>query len=285
MTVGGTKSPDAAWLRPAAEAVGALADAHCAPGCHAYHAAWPLLRLYGVLPAVARDHAALLAALREQAEAGAARLLVTGAADFGILAYVIAAYAEVGRRAEVTVVDRCETPLVLNRRYGAEHGWEVTTATDDVRTFAGRDFDLVVAHNFLNFFAAAERVDVVDGWRRALRPGGAALVFANLKPAAPAHAPRFGVDGRERLVARMLTARRTSPHRDLIGEAELAACVRAYAEARRSHHLRDRDELCAPFHRAGLAIERIVAGERVAAGVVSDWEGMRVRLLARRIAT
>lgn len=275
-------SPDAAWLRPAAAAVDALAAAHCEAGCRAYHAAWPLLRLYGVLPAVARDHAALLAELRERAAAGAARVLVAGAADFGILAYLVAAFEEVGRRADVTVVDRCETPLELNRRYGVGHGWAVTTVRDDVRAVGGGDFDLVVAHNFLNFFTAAERVEVVASWRRALRPGGVALVFANLKPAAPAEAPRFGQDGRERLVERMLAAHQTSPHADLIDAAELAARVRAYAEARRSRNLRDRDELAAPFRLAGLRIERIVEGERLAAGVTSDWAGVRVRLLARR---
>ena len=53
---------------------------------------------------------------------GPRRVLISGAADYSILAYVLWACRENGLDAEVTVLDRCDTPLLLNTWYAEQGG-------------------------------------------------------------------------------------------------------------------------------------------------------------------
>ena len=275
-------TPDKADLPRTARMLLELSRTHCDDQCRAYHGIWGFQRLYGTLPSVARDHSVLLGRLRKTAENGTLRVLISGSADQGILAYVIKAFGDAGAPVDVCVADACRTPLIVNEWYGARRGVPVTTFRGDIRSFVGRGFDLVIAHNFLNFLVLEERVAVARIWMEALRPGGHALLFSRIKPGAPLQSRRFDEDGEERLVADLLADRFASPFSGMISARDLEDLARAYARGRISRNVRSSAELAEPIEAAGfevISLESHVSECRSAGATVrSD----RRCLLARR---
>ena len=84
---------------------------HCSDECRSYHAIWGFLRLFGDLPAVTHDHDFLISSLGEAITNGKLRVLVSGTADHGLLAYVISAFEKARRKPDITVVDMCRTSV------------------------------------------------------------------------------------------------------------------------------------------------------------------------------
>ena len=72
---------------------------------------------------------------------GGKRVLIAAAADTGLLATV--ARAGSGLDPDITVVDRCETPLELCRRYASERSLPVQTQIADLTALDLADFDVV----------------------------------------------------------------------------------------------------------------------------------------------
>lgn len=275
-----SRAPDANSLPRTAPLALGLAQEHCMPSCRAYHGVWQFVRLYGVLPGVEKSHDDLMGLLSQAARRGVRRLLVSGAADCGLLAYVIEAYRSEGRVAEVTVADLCPTPLELSRLYAAECGWNIRTIAGDIRHLDSGSFDLIIAHNFLNFFDAAGRQALAKAWCRALAPGGEIHVFASIRPGAAERSRRFA--DQDTIVRPALEARDASPHRDLIAENEYRELLAEFAATRVRHNLPDEATLRAPFAQARLEASVLRASVRQSAGIESDQPGSRFVLTARR---
>jgi SAM-dependent methyltransferase len=143
--------------------------------CQNFHLLWPFLRLAGATGR-AGDAAPFSNAALERAFSGARKILIAGAADTGLLAFVARA---VGSHTGIVVLDRCRTPLETCRRFAARWSLPVETMHVDLMEYSPEmDFDIVLAHSLLQFIPADRRVDVLARLRRALRPGGRlALTF------------------------------------------------------------------------------------------------------------
>ena len=152
-------------------------------GCAWYHGVWQYFRLLGVVSApdrhagFFRDTLGALFAARADA-----RLLISGTADYGLLALVLAIPG--ADTASITVADRCETPLFLCRWYAERAGHTIaTTATDITALEAIEPFDALCCHSFLSQFRPSERPALMASWRRVLRPGGQVITNTRLDPA------------------------------------------------------------------------------------------------------
>src|SRR5262249_23235340 len=88
----------------------------------------------------------------------------------GLLATV--ARAGAGLRPDITVIDRCQTPLELCRRFAAQWSLPVHAKRMDLTELDLEDFDVIYANSVLQFIPAERRVDVLARMKRALRPGG-----------------------------------------------------------------------------------------------------------------
>ena len=85
----------------------------------------------------------------------------------------------------MTILDRCATPLRLNRWRAEGLGESITTVHSDVLDFdADEAFDLIVTHSFLGYFDAAERTTLVKRWFRMLSSGGRVLTVHRIRPGA-----------------------------------------------------------------------------------------------------
>jgi SAM-dependent methyltransferase len=137
--------------------------------CQNFHLLWPYLRLAG---ASGGDVPAPLvhSVLNRLLSRSGRRVLIAGAADTGLLA-VVARAASPGTN--ITVLDRCETPLELCRRSARRWSLPIETMHLDLMDLSAQStFDVVLAHSILQFIPADRRVDVLSRMRRALVPGG-----------------------------------------------------------------------------------------------------------------
>ena len=91
--------------------------------------------------------------VREHCPSGG-NALIAGAADsrlFGLVAQTVA-----GLPSAITVVDRCQTPLLVCRRYAERHGLAVATIEADIaQALPGGSYDMALAHLTLMFVPVA----------------------------------------------------------------------------------------------------------------------------------
>lgn len=144
--------------------------------CNEYHALWGYGRLAGINTGVATD-ADFLKPILTRLAPPAARILIAGAADAGLLALTASATRHAG--ANITVADGCATPLAVCRRYGDSKGLALTT----LKAWLSEDplagpYDLIFAHNLLLFIPEERRIGLLRNFGRALAAGGR-LVLVN----------------------------------------------------------------------------------------------------------
>jgi 2-polyprenyl-3-methyl-5-hydroxy-6-metoxy-1,4-benzoquinol methylase len=153
--------------------------------CGWNHGLWQYLRLFGLITTPehhARFYAEVFAAAAA-ADDGPVRVLISGAADYGMLAQVLAAFSAAGRMPAVTVLDACETPLELCRWYAARHGCTIQTSRSNILDYVTTDrFDIVCTHSFLGQFDDQDRKRLVAKWFELLKPGGRAATVNRVRP-------------------------------------------------------------------------------------------------------
>ena len=86
--------------------------------CAWYHGMWQVLRLMELASSAAQRVEFYRDAIQGScAGTQTPRILISGAADYAMLAVVIAAFDDRGATPAITVIDHCETPLHLSRWY------------------------------------------------------------------------------------------------------------------------------------------------------------------------
>jgi hypothetical protein len=215
------------------------------------HAIWPDLRLLK-LAAEPERHAAFYRETLQGGAASAPRVLVSGCADWGMLATVVSAYR--GVLLDVTAIDRCPTPLLLCAWYGGAVGMPVRTAVADAILFDEYDaFDVVCSHSLLTYYAREGRERLVANWQRLLRRGGAVVTVTRLaqqsgaNESIEARAKRFG-----ELVVQRVAA--LGVDRD---PAMLRARAERFAAAQISHPVGDERDVRALFETRGFDVVRL----------------------------
>jgi SAM-dependent methyltransferase len=242
--------------------------------CAWNHGPWQFLRLAGLAMTPAYQADFYRDAIARAASRGSvARVLVSAAADYSMLAHALAFIRELGVEPEVTVVDLCETPLALNRWYAERAGATVRTFRSDILEYRDeRPFDLVCTHSFLGRFTRGERPRLLARWRELLRPGGAVVTVNRVQDA-----ERVRFDERQARAFRDAVLRAAERLRGTAGydAAELARQLEDYARHPASNPLRSRGEFLEPFERTRFEIERI-SWAPIAFGARRDLSGPRV---------
>lgn len=219
--------------------------------CDWHHGLWPTLRLLGLVtePALHADflHEALAGIAGERP-----RVLLSGAADHALLAQVLAAFG--ARLPEVTVLDICETPLLLNRWYASRAGTDVATRRADILEFeTPQPFDAVCTHAFLGNFDGAQRAALAAKWHALLRPGGKVVTVNRLRPGHVAQWTAFSVEQVWAYRARVEEAAKARA----LQVPRLGKAAEAYASRQTIFPLGSAAELRALFEAAGFGIEHL----------------------------
>jgi SAM-dependent methyltransferase len=265
---------------------------HTASGnCTWYHGVWQYFRALGVTKTAGGSADFLGATLRSLAAGGdVRRVMISGAADDAMALVAIDAFRDMGKSLDLTVVDRCETPLALARWSAERLGTSVTTHRSDILGFhSATAFDVVMTNSFLGAFDPARRTRLFARWASLLRPGGKLLFTNRLRPGT-SHA-QFGFTPDQAQVfcaAVRREAERASAELDLDPEI-VEGWARVYAERYRSYPVRTVDEVLDLLRNSGFAPDRAdtarVAGRdgaRAVAGPSVAEQADYIRLLATR---
>jgi SAM-dependent methyltransferase len=264
-------------------------DPESGAACLAYHSSWQYLLLMGVRNSTYPDTPFLLDTFRAFARAGNRRILVSGSADYAMLAHILRAYDLENATPDVTVIDRCETPLTLNRWYAERVGATVELKQYDAISFADtKPFDIVCTHSFIGWFSPEDRERLVAQWAANLRPGGHVVTTRRIRKATSGGG-KHGYDAEEleRFERKVRTA--AVAHRDVI-DVDLEGIVSAAVEDARSrvrYTMTSEDELAALFERHGLRVVVSDAGASTAPAAnhlpsgPERGAGKRVRIVAR----
>jgi SAM-dependent methyltransferase len=228
--------------------------------CLSFHGTWQYRRLFGLLTSISNDqqHGFFHDALGALAVAGRhARVLITGAADYAMMALVLRAYRDRKAKLDLTVLDCCETPLFLNRWYAerASHPLELS-ACDILEFESPRPFDVICAHSFVNQFPPTSRPELIAKWRQLLRPGGKLVMINRIWPAAE-EGPFSAKPERVKVFrAKMLRAAERWP--DLTGATpEELAGYAADQMGRQIYLVNSLERLCDLLADGGFAVERL----------------------------
>lgn len=153
--------------------------------CSWYHGLWQDLRLIGLAASPEHQAEFYLSAFGKLGQRHSRpRVLISGAADYSILAHVLWACRDNGFEPDITVLDRCPTPLHFNAWYAERCDCEVQTMRGNILDFSpAESFDAICSHSFIGQFAPGLRPVLVQKWHALLRPGGTVIAVNRVRPA------------------------------------------------------------------------------------------------------
>jgi SAM-dependent methyltransferase len=217
--------------------------------CDWHHGLWPTLRLLGLV-----TEPALHGEFLRMALAGVAgerpRVLLSGAADHALLAQALAAFGR--REPDITVLDICDTPLMLNRWYANRRGTRLATQCANILDYEDAEpYDAICTHAFLGNFDAAQRAALAAKWHALLRPGGRVITVNRLRPGGDTQWIAFSVDQVWAYRARVEEAAKARA----LQVPGLGRTAETYAGRQAIYPLGSAAELRALFERAGFGIE------------------------------
>jgi SAM-dependent methyltransferase len=249
----------------------ALAAAHCdadggATSCRAYHGFWQHLRLMGLGKTLSgmpgrylAEMASFLDDWRRSGRAGAPRVLISGCADYSAAAHALHACRAASVAARITALDRCRTPLLLNRWYADRCGATIETVHADIlehRDDAG--YDLILTSSLLGYFDPITRPRLFASFAALLRPRGLALFANRLRPEPEDHPVGFGAGQAARFAARAAELAASLPPQARLTAEEARAAAQAYAQSFASYPVNSPAGLRALATQTGL---EWIAGE------------------------
>ena len=148
--------------------------------CDWYHGTWQFLRLLNMVavpPWYEFYNDALSTLLRRRPRAD---VLISAAADYGMLATLHEAMRTAQATPRITIYDICRTPLRACSWYADQHGLAIECVCDNLLTchMAPASFDLIVTDEFLTVIKSEDKPVIVKRWRELLKPGGALVTTA-----------------------------------------------------------------------------------------------------------
>jgi hypothetical protein len=157
-----------------------LAQQHC-DECCTYHAIWPYLRIAGAVGGVEADEPFLQPILEDLLQQGRTQILLAGSADSGVTAMVHRACIQSHHTAQLTVLDRCMTPLVACQTYGQMQGLDVSVLHADLRKIdLPSKFDLIIGHSVLPLIPPDERRALLADLAQKLTSNGRMLLTVRI---------------------------------------------------------------------------------------------------------
>jgi SAM-dependent methyltransferase len=278
-------------LHESAPVAWALAATHCAgphsaDTCFWYHRVWQYLRLLDIITSIRTNTPFLLGTLQRLAPSHP-RVLISGSADYAMLAHLRQAYGE--RPLDVTMLDRCATPVAVNQWYADRFGMAITPVCGDALAVeSDRPFDLVCTHNFVGRFDPAARQRLIDRWHAVLRPGGVVVTTQRVRPGERGRQSSYSEAAARALAARVVETARACAAPLGVPLDELGDATYEYARRKGAYAITSAAEIVDAFERAGFEVNLADEGggqaerESDRPSSTAGLETFRMRIIATR---
>ena len=212
--------------------------------CAWYHGTWQYLRLLGMV-AVPDWHRsfyteALGNILRRKPDAN---VLISAAADYGMLAMLHEAMKLTGSSPRVVIYDICKTPLLSSQWYAERHGISIETKCDNIITspIPEAPFDLIVTDEFFTVLKAEYKPLISKRWKELLKPGGSVVTAVMMGNATTPDLRRHYAE-RARQLSKVSNGKYLPGQPEHCTEAVIDRCV-AFAELHTRHMVTSESEV------------------------------------------
>ncbi len=150
--------------------------------CSWYHGAWQYLRILDLVSTPTWHPNFYIPQLEQiSKEIDNPRILISGTADYSTLAHVLWVFDNEPHKCETTVLDLCQSPLILCQWYASKMNHHIKTVQEDINTFnPDNKFNIIVTDAFLTRFSKPDREEVVKSWFRLLAPAGRVLTTVRI---------------------------------------------------------------------------------------------------------
>ncbi|MDR0783211.1 MAG: class I SAM-dependent methyltransferase [Propionibacteriaceae bacterium] len=142
--------------------------------CSWYHGTWQYLRMLDMVATPSWHSYFYETAFNDAFETGCRSVLISGTADYCLLAHILRASAWFPDVA-ITVTDLCQTPLESCKWFAERHGVEIATTASNIcehwEDYSG-SFDLITSDAFLTRFTDDMVDKVLKCWNRLLSDHG-----------------------------------------------------------------------------------------------------------------
>jgi ubiquinone/menaquinone biosynthesis C-methylase UbiE len=116
------------------------------------------------------------------------KALITGTADYSVLAYLINSLKQLGKDCEINVLDLCATPLFACKWYAKKNNFNINTYEQNIFEFSAlheNSMDIVVTDAFLTRFAYNETQKILNLWSHVLKHRGRVITTVRLHAKTP----------------------------------------------------------------------------------------------------
>jgi SAM-dependent methyltransferase len=234
-------------------------DPKTGESCAWYHGFWQYLRLLG-LGTTPAGHADFFFKAFESVKSRRPRVLIAGGADYAMFAYALAACRAHGLQAEFSMIDRCETPLMLSRWYGERESTIVSTMCRDLLDFIEEQaYDVICTQALLGHFSPQQRPGLIANWHRALRPGGFVVTANRLRPGA-GETPAVFSDQQVKDFGQLVLRKAQAATYVAALASELAVEAQGYASRQAHWPVQSTEDVRQLFEVAGFRIEHLSCG-------------------------
>jgi hypothetical protein len=231
---------------------------HVSPeDCSWYHSIWQYLRIFDMVSTPTWHSSFYVDSLKSLATSGNYNsVLISGTADYSMLAHVLWAYEQMGGTPMVTVVDLCETPLFLCKWYGKFAGTRITTVGLDIMDFEPEiKFDVVVTDAFLTRFTPEFRKEILSKWHGLLRQGGKVITTTRIEAGLCSGSTRATPSQADSFRRRALTEARRWQGFLGVAPDTIANGAQRYAERMVSYPFRSEEESNLLWSKCGFHVE------------------------------
>ncbi len=111
------------------------------------------------------------------------KVLISGTADYSLLAYVYNSSKETNNEAEIFVLDTCQTPLKMCQWFSEKMGFDIKILNMSIFDLEQlyQTFDLICSDAFLTRFDIEDAKRVISCWKEALCEGGAVVTTVRIR--------------------------------------------------------------------------------------------------------
>lgn len=154
----------------------------CAEDCSWYHGIWQYLRIFDLVSTPTWHYKFYIESLKSLFKGGEIKVLISGTADYSMLAHVLYAFSDTETKHEITVLDLCKTSLFMCEWCAIQEGEKIKTLQQDVLEF-DKDgyFDLIITDAFLTRFSDDEKLQILNRWHSLLKDDGIIITTARME--------------------------------------------------------------------------------------------------------
>lgn len=222
--------------------------------CSWYHSVWQYLRVFDLVstptwhPNFYIPQLKLASTVYENP-----KILISGTADYSTLAHVLFAFNANNVNFDITVLDLCQTPLIMCQWYAKQSKYQIKTLQADILTCDfGHLFDIIVTDAFLTRFPPLERKQVITRWFNILREKGRVITTVRINDINSPDKIIARPDQVEVFCSKVLQQAQRWQGLFPISPTEITEKARKYAENMISHSIHSLEEIKTDFMQVGF---------------------------------